>query len=165
MPDHLVTGIAQTSDPAQLENTIGSHSAVDQNRLTVITKDSPTTAHRQSFLRFIHAGEPHPTTDVDHDVITGDVAILTDAGGVNVPGISADTRYLGFFAHPHVIDHFSGWPIPEDEVQNYNDAIEAGRSVVTYKAQTSEVPDAEQAFRDAGLRHVKTFDSKNDSVP
>jgi tRNA A58 N-methylase Trm61 len=66
---------------------------------------------------------------------------------------------VGFFAHPQVIDHLADWDIPEDQVQNYNDALEAGRSVVTYKATASEAAGVEQTFKDAGLKNVKTFES------
>ncbi|MGZ3554086.1 MAG: hypothetical protein ACXWNK_18915 [Vulcanimicrobiaceae bacterium] len=162
MAEHLVTGIAQSSQPAQLEDTLATKDAVDPNKLAVITKDSPTAAHADSGIHFIHVhvGLPHHTTDTDSEVITGDEATITDAGGVNIPNISADTRWVGFFAHPHVVDHLYGWPIPEDEVQNYNDAIEAGRSVVTYKATPGEAPAVEQAFKEAGLKNVKTFQPK-----
>lgn len=159
MADQLVTGIAQSSDPAQLEGVLCAKPQIDCDKVAVITKDSPTTTHDDSVLRFLHVGESHATTDTDSAVISGGTGILTDAGGVNVPNISSDTRYVGFFAHPQIIDHLADWPIPEEVAQNYNDAIEAGRSVVTYKAEPQDASGAEQAFKDAGLRNVKTFSS------
>ena len=160
MPDQqLVTGISQETAPDKIEDALCARPPVDCSRVHVITGDLPTAEHESSILQFLHAMEEPQTSDVSHDVIRGETAIMTDAGGVNVPGISADSRYVGFFAQPHIIDHLADWPIPEDQIQNYNDAIEAGRAVVTYKAEPSEAPQVEQAFKDAGLKNVKTFES------
>lgn len=158
--EYIVVGIAPTAQPEELEETLST--GVDHQRLAVITKSTPTQAHEESPIHFIHVHEglPHDTTDVDHETILGDEAILTDAGGVNVPNISADTRYVSFFTHPEVIDHLAGYPMPSDVVENYNDAIDEGRSVVVYKAQPPEAPAVEQQFKDAGLKNVKTFPSK-----
>ncbi len=159
MAEHLVTGISQTSEPADIEEALCSEEAVDCDKVAVITADEPSAEHEGSILQFIHVGQPHYTTDTDSEVIAGSVGMITNMNGVNVPGISADTRYTGFFAQPQVIDHLADWNIPEDQVQNYNDAIEAGRSVVTYKATASEAAEIEQSFKDVGLKNVKTFES------
>lgn len=157
MAEKLVAGIAQSSNPGQLEDMLCSTQSVNCDKLAVITKDAPTTEHEDSMVSFMHVGQSHTTTDAPHDVITGSTGILTSLDP-QVPNISSDNRYIGFFAEPHIIDHLSDWPIPQDQVQNYNDAIESGRSVVTYKAQPDEAPAIEQTFRDAGLRNVKTFE-------
>ena len=160
MAEHLVTGIAQSSDPAHLENALCAEEAVDCDKLAVITKDEPTDQHHESVVTFMHVGQGHATSDVQHEVITGGESILTNFGDPQVPNISADNRYIGFFAEPHIIDHLADYAIPQDQVQNYNDAIEAGRSVVVYKADKAEAPGVEQTFKDAGLKNVKTFTSK-----
>ena len=158
MPDqHLVTGISQETAPNKIEDALCARPPVDCTRVHVITGEPPTEEHESSILQFLHASEYAQTSDVSHDVIRGDTAIMTEAGGVNVPGISADSRYVGYFAQPHIIDHLADWPIPEDQIQNYNEAIDAGRAVVTYKAEPSEAPQVEKAFKDAGLKNVKTF--------
>jgi hypothetical protein len=159
MAERLVTGIAQSSDPVHLENALNKE-PVDSDRLTVITKDEPTEEHVDSILNFMHVGQEHATSDVQHEVIVGNESILTNFGDPQVPNISSDNRYIGFFAEPHIIDHLANYAIPEDQVQNYNDAIEAGRSVVVYKAEPGEAPTVEQTFKDAGLKNVKTFGSK-----
>ena len=160
MAEHLVTGIAQTSDPAHLENTLCNTDAVNADKIAVITKDQPTDEHHESVLTFFHVGQEHATSDVAHEVIVGGESILTNFGDPQVPNISEDTRYIGFFAEPHIIDHLSDYAIPGDQVQNYNDAIEAGRSVVVYKADPGEAPTVEKTFKDAGLKNVKTFETK-----
>ena len=135
MAEKLVTGIAQSSDPGQLEDSLCNTPSVNCDKLAVITKDAPSSEHEESIVTFMHVGQGHATTDAAHDVITGSTGILT------------------------IIDHLADWPIPQDQIQNYNDAIEAGRSVVTYKADPDEAPGVEQTFRDAGLRNVKTFEA------
>ncbi len=160
MAEHLVTGIAQTSNPEHLEDTLCENETVNCDKLAVITKDPPTDLHQESVLTFMHVGQGHETSDVQHEVIAGGEAILTNWGDPQVPNISSDNRYVGFFAEPHIIDHLAEYAIPEDQVQNYNDAIEAGRSVVVYKAEPAEAPNVEQTFKDAGLKNVKTFTTK-----
>lgn len=159
MAEHLVAGIAQTSDPKHLENALPDP-PVNPDKVAVITKDAPTDMHHESVLTYMHVGQGHPTTDVQHEVITGGEAILTNYGDPQVPNISSDNRYIGFFAEPHIIDHLADYAIPEDEVDNYNDAIEAGRSVVVYKAEPAEAPAVEKQFKEAGLKNVKTFTTR-----
>ena len=159
MAEHLVTGIAQSSDPEHLETAL-TNPPVNPDKVAVITKDAPTDLHHESMLTFMHVGQEHPTSDVQHEVIAGGESILTNFGDPQVPNISSDTRYVGFFAEPHIIDHLADYAIPQDQVQNYNDAIEAGRSVVVYKAEPTEAPAVEQQFKDAGLKNVNTFTTK-----
>lgn len=159
MAEQLITGIAQSSQPDALEGQLCDKPQIDCDKLSVITKDSPTSEHERSVLNFLHIGES-PTTDTDSSVIVGNTGIITDAGGVNVPNISSDSRYVGFFAHPQIIDHLADWDIPADQVDNYNDAIEEGRSVVTYTADSGESTAVAQAFREAGLKNVQTFNSE-----
>lgn len=159
MAEQLVTGIAQSSNPGHLEDALCKEN-VDCDKLAVITKDQPTDQHQESVLTFMHVGEQHATSDVQHEVIAGGESILTNFGDPQVPNISSDNRYIGFFAEPHIIDHLAQYAIPSDQVQNYNDAIEAGRSVVVYKAAPGEAPSVEQTFKDAGLANVKTFQTK-----
>ncbi len=159
MAEHLVTGIAQSSDPGDLETAL-PNPPVDPEKVAVITKDAPTDLHHESMLNYMHVGQGHPTSDVQHEVIAGGESILTNFGDPQVPNISADSRYIGFFAEPHIIDHLADYAIPQDQVQNYNDAIEMGRSVVVYKAEPHEAADVEQTFKDAGLKNVKTFKTR-----
>jgi hypothetical protein len=159
MAEHLVTGIAQSSDPKHLETAL-TNPPVNPDKVAVITMDAPSDLHHESMLTFMHVGQDHPTSDVQHEVIAGGESILTNFGDPQVPNISSDTRYVGFFAEPHIIDHLAEYAIPQDQVQNYNDAIEAGRSVVVYKAEPTEAPAVEQQFKDAGLKNVKTFTTK-----
>lgn len=159
MAERLVTGIADTSNPEQLEERLGGVSdVVPTDKLAVITKEKRTASHDESPIRFIHtAGAEHTTTDAPHSVIAGNEGILTTTDGTQVPNMSADSRYFGFFEEPHIVDFLEDFDIPEDEKQNYNEAIAAGRSVVVYKAAGEETTPVEESFRSAGLRNVRTY--------
>ena len=54
MAEKLVTGIAQSSDPGQLEDALCSTPTVNCDNIAVITKDSPTTEHEESLVNFLH---------------------------------------------------------------------------------------------------------------
>lgn len=159
MPERLVTGIADTAKPQELEERFrGVTNIVATDKLSVITGSPWTEEHEESPIHFLHpAGAEHPTSDAAHEVIAGNEAILTSIDGTQVPNMSADTRYIGFFDEPHIVDFLSGYAIPESERQNYNEAIAEGRSVVVYKAGTDETQPVEQSFRDAGLKNVRTY--------
>ncbi|MBV9271354.1 MAG: hypothetical protein JO165_09675 [Candidatus Eremiobacteraeota bacterium] len=160
MSECVVTGIAPTSDPEELEDKFsGIENVVATDKLMVITGEPRSEAHEDSPIHFVHlAGPEHVTTDAAHDVITGSEAILTSIDGTQVPNISADSRYLGFFSEPHIVSQIGDLPIPEDERENYADALEEGHSIVVYKTTVAaDSEQAEQAFKDAGLRKVKTY--------
>lgn len=157
MADCFVTGIAPTQDIAELERMLGSVPNLDQANLSVITKVDRSDRHDRSFLNFIHAGGPR----LDAEVVGGHLAdtglMITGSGGTGVPGIGADSNSLGFLGHPYVVQQVGSLPIPEDEADNYNDALEEGRCVVAYKSGNGDCANFVGAFKTAGLKHVKTF--------
>jgi hypothetical protein len=155
--DRLVVGIANTSDPAKIEEHLAVSNIEPTDKLAVIT-NSHLAEHDDSPVHFIHpAGPEHTTTDAPHEVITGGEAILTTTDGTQVPNISADSRYMGFFAEPRIVDFMEDFEIPDSERQNYNEAIAEGRSVVVYKAAEHEAKPVEESLREAGLKNVRTY--------
>ncbi len=54
-------------------------------------------------------------------------------------------------------DRLGDLEIPDDEVDNYVDALQAGRSVVAYFAKPETVAQVETIFRASDLVKVKTF--------
>ncbi|MGH7660531.1 MAG: hypothetical protein ACRENA_06405 [Vulcanimicrobiaceae bacterium] len=55
-------------------------------------------------------------------------------------------------------DRLGDFEIPDDEIENYLEALSAGRSVVAYFAHKQEnVSKIEAIFRQSGLAKVKTF--------
>lgn len=144
----FVTGIAQTQDVDELEKLLGGIAGVDHDKFVVITKCERTDEHDDSFLEFAHAAEVEGTNN-----------LILDGGGTGVPDINRPgTIQLGYLGHPHVVQHCGNLPIPEDEADNYNDAIDNGRSVVAYPVDGDPAA-VQTAFHNAGLAHVKTFRS------
>ena len=155
--DCFVTGIAPTQDVSELEKMLGSAPNLDRTNLVVITTADRTERHDRSFLNFIHAGGPQIDAEVVGSSIAGADSIITGSGGTGVPGIGADHNSLGYLGHPHLIQHVGSLPIPADEAENYNDALDDGRSVVAYKSGNNDCASFEGVFHTAGLRHIKTF--------
>ena len=151
----FVTGIAPTEDIAALEKMLGDMPGIDNAKLTVITKTDRSYEHDSSFLNFCHVG----ANEIDSDTIgsIGGDSIMTGSGGTGMPGLTSRST-LSYFSHPKVAQHVGALPIPEDEADNYNDAIEDGRTVVAYQCE-GDTTALESAFRNAGVQHVKTFKS------
>jgi hypothetical protein len=83
--------------------------------------------------------------------------------GTGVPGITSGrgsgiggygTRY---FRNETLVDRLGDLGIPDDEVDNYVEALQAGRSVVAYFAKPESVAQVTDIFRGSGLVKVKTF--------
>lgn len=145
MAEFLVTGIAPTADPAQLESILEQCNC-DKERVSIITKAT------------VRAGRHE-----DHAVgaaLSASSTIMTGSSGTGVPGIGGSRASLSSFGggHGQVPDYLGGLPlIPPDQAHNFNVAIAEGRSLVTYKADEDEAPAVQTSFRQAGLRNVKIF--------
>lgn len=139
----FVTGIAPTQEVSELETMLGKMSGLDRSKFVVITSAERTDDYDDSFINFAHAG--------------GDDRQFEGDGSSRVPGIS-DSSALGYLGHHNVVQHVGTLPIPGDEADNYNDAIDEGRSVVAYPVD-GDAGAVEAAFKSAGLAHVKTFRS------
>lgn len=74
-----------------------------------------------------------------------------------VPGINSSGPGLSYFRNESLSDRLGDLEIPDSEVQNYIEALEAGRSVVAYFAKPASLAKVETIFRDSGLAKVKTF--------
>lgn len=148
MADYLVTGIAPKSDPAHVQELLAK-SNLDNERLSIITKAQTTTRAAGGH----YGGRSLSTSST----------IMTGSGGTGVPGVGGGRSSLSSFSggHADVPDYLGGLPlIPADQAHHFNIAIAEGRGLVTYKATPEEAPAIEAAFREAGLRNVKTFKPK-----
>jgi hypothetical protein len=151
--DYLVTGIAPTADLAQLDQLLAK-SNLENERLSIITKAQANVARA--------ADEHHGGTS-----LSTSSTIMTGSGGTGVPGVGGGGASLSSLGggRGDVPDYLGGLPlIPSDQAHNYNIAIAEGRGLVTYKATPQEAPAIETAFREAGLRNVKTFKPK-ETIP
>jgi hypothetical protein len=151
-----VTGIVPTSDVAELEKALGGVPNIDNSKLTVITKSEQTDEHEESFLNFIHVGEPTEGDDFG-SLLNMDTTLMTSGGGTGVPGITRSGSGLDFLHSEYVAQEVGILPIPEDERANYNDALEEGRVVVAYECSDADTNAIETAMHQAGARRVKTF--------
>jgi hypothetical protein len=150
MTEFLITGIAPTSDPAQIEQLL-SQSALETERLSIVTKSTQARNHDS-----MHGGGSLGSTST----------IMTGSGGTGVPGVGGSNASLSSFSgHGGIPDYLGGLPlIPVDQAHNYNIAIAEGRALVTYKAMPDQAASVEAAFKTAGLRNVKTFRPK-ETIP
>ena len=152
-----VTGIAPSSDIAQLEKTVGAIDGVDHAKLTVLTKADRDYEHESSFLNFLHTTEPYIDSDAAGTLSMRNESLLTGGTGTGVPGIGGGARGFTTATNDRGPQHVGSLPIPGDEADNYNDAIEDGRAVLAYECDPSQQAALEEAFRKAGIAKVKTF--------
>lgn len=152
-----VTGIAASSDIAQLEQTVGAISGIDRSKLTVLTKSDRTYEHESSFLNFIHTTEPYIDSDAAGTLSMRNESLLTGGTGTGVPGMGGGARGFTTATNERTPQHVGNLPIPTDEADNYNDAIEDGRAVLAYECDPAQQATLEDAFRKAGIAKVKTF--------
>jgi hypothetical protein len=84
--------------------------------------------------------------------------LITGGGqGTGVPGLTNDGPGLSYFRTESLSDRLGDLEIPDSEMDNYVEALEAGRSIVAYFAHTDTVAQVEAIFRAGGLAKVKTF--------
>ena len=147
----MVAGIARTSDPEQLEKILIGCAELDSARLAVITKALLTPTYDESPLRFMQS--------------TGS-GMNTGSGGTGVPGMSSGSMTLSsLVGRGQAPNYLQNAAIPRDVAENYNIAIDEGRSVITYRADPEEAPAAETTFRTCGLLNVKTFKPRETGDP
>ena len=53
--------------------------------------------------------------------------------------------------------YLDGFPVPDDEVENFDDAIADGRAVVLYPNAGADEQKIAAAFKAAGLRNVRSY--------
>lgn len=131
----VVTGILQHGDIKALEASL-KNAGLPLDPIQLISGEDSTegVARRQSGPR----------------LITGD-----NAG--YVPGINASGSGLSYFRNESLTERLSDLEIPDSEIENYVEALEAGRSIVAYFAKADSLSRVEAIFRDSGLAKVKTF--------
>ena len=89
--------------------------------------------------------------------------LMTGGGqGTGVPGITSGNPTAGgygvrYFRNEALSDRLGDLEIPDDQVDNYVDALQAGRSVVAYFAKPDNVAQVETIFRASDLARIKIF--------
>ena len=124
----VVTGISQDGNTAALEASIKA-AGLSLNAFEVIGPEDADTP------------------------VAGGIAgsgIITGGGletGTGVPGLTGSSLW----------DRLADLAIPDDEVENYAEALEAGHSIVAYHGTSKSVPQLENLFASNGLSKIKTF--------
>jgi hypothetical protein len=137
---------------------LGNVPNIEHSKLKVITREAPTEEHDESFLNFLHAGGLRTDAGVSGG-LTGNDEIMTGSGGTGVPGINRDSVSLGYMSTERSTEAFEAFEelmIPEDEMSDYDDALNDGRTVVAYECSEADSDAVGKAMQQAGVKRVRT---------
>lgn len=138
----VVTGISESGDIAALETAL-KDAGLPLDPIQLIGPDDSTMGVARGI--------------VGQGLMTGG-----SGQGTGVPGINSGNTSMGglgtnFFRNETLSDRLGDLEIPDDEVDNYVDALGAGRSIVAYFAHAESLAKVETLFRESGLAKVKIF--------
>jgi hypothetical protein len=139
----VVTGISQDGNIASLEAAL-KEAGLPLDAIQLIGPDDSTQGAASSM------GMANP-------------GLMTGGGqGTGVPGVTSGVPTAGgygtrYFRNEALSDRLGDLEIPDDQVENYVDALQAGRSVVAFFAKPETLAQVETIFRGSGLARVKTF--------
>lgn len=141
----VVTGISQDGNTAALEDAIKA-AGLSLDAFEVIGPDD--------------AEMPVAGGVIGSGIITGG-GLETGTGvpgltGSGVPGITSAPRMIDL-GNGSLWDRLADLAIPDDEVENYAEALESGRSIVAYHGTSESVTQLETLFGSYGLTKVTTF--------
>jgi hypothetical protein len=143
----VVTGISQNGDIHSLHEGLRA-AGLPTDPIEVVGPD---------------AAAPHLTDATGGTVANPGYMTGSTGQGTGVPGITsgAGTAIGGhgtrYFRNETISDRLGDFEIPDDEIDNYVEAIEAGRSIVGYFAKPETVDQVIAIFRASGLVKVKRF--------
>ncbi len=156
MATHLVVGIFPKSDPETLESALSAQQ-IDFSKVKVVSSSVPDTESSQ--LEFVDVMSDMESNSLSDDMTRG-TGVFDDSSGTGVPGIGGRQATLGSFTHRDNPSkrYFASFAIPDDELDNFSDAVIDGRAVVLYAdTADSDAQTVASAFRAAGLRNVRTY--------
>jgi hypothetical protein len=131
----VVTGLSQNGDVKAILKAL-TDAGLPTDSLSVINPDDSTET-------------------LSRGLISSD--ILTSDGGTAVPGINNTRRSGSFFRNESMPDRLGDLEIPDNEMDNYIEALERGRSIIYYFAQPDTVDRIEAIFRGSDLANVRRF--------
>jgi hypothetical protein len=142
-----VTGISQSSDIKGLEKAL-TDAGFSLEHIQMVSPDDSD----------INLADVESGQRIDTELILG------GGQGTGVPGISGGRSDFAVNHNPHFFrneelwDRLGDFEIPDDEIENYLEALGAGRSVVAFFASKPDaVPQLEGIFRASGLAKIKTY--------
>jgi hypothetical protein len=148
----LVIGIFPKTDAKALEDALQAQQ-IDLSKIKVFSSDGDDS--KSSSLRFV---------DVDANSLSPDMTegtgVMQDFGTV-VPGLNDRGDRPGpiySFEEGEGSDHYlATYPVPDDEVDNFDEAIVDGRCVVVYPDAGADATKIAAAFHAAGLLNVRSY--------
>jgi len=150
----LIVGIFPQSDPKALESALAAQK-IDLSKVKVVSGSAGDTD--STALEFVDVVEDMEGNSLSDDMTRG-MGIMGDSGGTGVPGIGGRQATLDSFSHHGATSrYFSGFAIPPDEVDNFDQAVAEGRAVVLYPNAGADAQAVATAFRAAGLRNVRSY--------
>jgi hypothetical protein len=139
----VVTGISQNGDIKALEDALKA-AGLPLDPIQLIGPDDST----QGAARGV----------ISPGYITGGTGQGTGVPGITSGGPTAGGYGTQYFRNETLGDRLGDLEIPDDEIENYIEALQAGRSVVAYFAKPDTLAKVQEIFRSAsGLVKVKTF--------
>ena len=154
MAEGLIVGIFPQSDPKALESALAAQK-IDLSKVKVVSGSAGDTD--STALEFVDVVEDMEGNSLSDDMTRG-MGIMGDSGGTGVPGIGGRQATLDSFSHHGATSrYFSGFAIPPDEVDNFDQAVAEGRAVVLYPNAGADAQAVATAFRAAGLRNVRSY--------
>ncbi|MBV8148876.1 MAG: hypothetical protein JO092_07275 [Candidatus Eremiobacteraeota bacterium] len=155
MSQGLVVGISPSADPTAIQSALSSQQ-IDLANVKVVSHKPIDDTGDDSGIHFMDVEEA-----MEHNAMTDDIThgkeILEDSGGTSVPGLGGRGPSLREFTHAERPNYLTAFPIPDDEVDNFNGAIDEGRAVVVYPGAGEKADTVAAAFRAAGLRNVRLY--------
>ena len=132
----VVTGLSQDGDVSAIHKALEA-GGIATDSLQVISPDESTQG-------------------VSRGLISAD--LLTHDSGTSVPGINNQHDGGGvFFRNETLSDRLGDLEIPDDEVENYVEALERGKYVVAYFAHPDTIDKVEEAFKASNLANIRRF--------
>lgn len=147
----LVVGIFPGASPTEIEQAL-SGQQIDLGKVKVVSR-LRSEQQDDSALHFMDVEEAMAHNSFSDDMTKG-MGIMGDSGGTDVPGMGGRGPSLSSFSHSARPSYFGAWPIPDDEVDNFNGAVDEGRAVVLY---TDAADGVAEKFKAAGLRNVREY--------
>lgn len=152
----LVVGIYPASDAKALEDALsGQH--IDLSKVKVVSANAGDT--NSSGLEFVDVINDMESNSFADEMTKG-LGMLDDASGTGVPGIQdRGETFTDPFPHHEAPSrrYFAAFAIPDDECENFAEAVAEGRAVVIYPDAGSDAQTIAAAFKAAGLRNVRAY--------
>jgi hypothetical protein len=149
----LVIGIFSETDAKALEDALKAQQ-IDVSKVKVFASDgAESKSSPMRFVNVVHSETLSPE-------MTEGTGVMQDFGTA-VPGLGDRAERSGpiysFEEGDEGKHYLADYPVPDDEVENFDDAITDGRAVVLYPDAGADAPKIAAAFEAAGLHNVRSY--------